>query len=244
MSIFRIKRRFRVLLLFGSSAGIAGLGVLGVVDIGANAYANSVGVSTQAMSQVSRLCTSASQQVQVGTAGGFMQWINNKCNSEGAGSLTASAGNNAAPLGALICQYAAGQVQAGKASPMDKSQAQLCKIKPLPTESGILSQPSAPPSGSGITVTNAWAGTLNGQRELVYAGAQSATLNNGDHGNPQQGVVLVANLGTSTYQTYPSSGLDGALTIASATGTSLSLTAADGSSYTFDVSSNTLTKTK
>jgi hypothetical protein len=178
-----------------------------------------------------------------------MQWISKKCNSEGAGRLAASAVNNsainnAAPLGALICQYAAGQVQAGTASPMDKSQAQLCNMKPLPTESGILSQPSAPPSGSGITVTNAWAGTLNGQRELVYAGAQAATLSNGDHGNPQQGVVLVANLGTSTYQTYPSSGLDGALTIASTTGTSLGLTAADGSSYTFDVSSNTLTKTK
>ncbi len=242
MGIFRIKRRIRALLVLGFTVSIAGIAVLTIVGRGTNASTKPLGVSAQATSQVSWLCTRAGQQVHAGTASGFMQSISKKCDTEGAVGLAATADNNTAPLGALICQYAAARVQAGTASPMDKSQDHLCNLKPLPPESGILSQPSAPPSGSGITVTNGWAGTLNGQRELVYAGAQSDYLNNGDHGNPRQGVILVVDVDTNTYHTYASSALDGALTIARVTGTAMSLMATDGASYKFDLSSDTLTK--
>jgi len=242
MSIVSTKRRLRILLLGGSSFGMICLVTLGVAGVGARAATNSPGVSTQAASQVSWLCTSAKEQHQAGTASKFLVWVDQKCNAEGAGNLAASARNNSAAIGALICQYATAQAQAGAASSMDRIQAQLCRVKPLPSESGIVSQPSAPPSGSNMTPTNAWAGVIGGQRELVYAGAQSQILNDGSPGNPQQGLILVVNEDTNTYKTIPSSGLDGALTIVSVRSSSLSLSAANGSTYSFDLNSDALTR--
>lgn len=123
-------------------------GISTVVGTGIRAQTTPSGVSSQAITQVSAMCTSASQQVQTRTASGFMQWLNQKCNSGGAGTLAASANNNAAPMGALICRYAATQVEQGGASTMTKEQVKLCNQKPAPGESGMLSQPNSPPSVS------------------------------------------------------------------------------------------------
>lgn len=236
------KRRAGLITLVASTAVAAALIAFAVVGGGAQAQTAPVGSSSaaSATAQVSGACGSASQQVQAGTASGFMQWVNQKCNSEGVGALVRSANNNAAPLGALICQYARGQVEQGADTSLNRTQLSLCNQKPVPEESGIISKPSLP-AGIPITVTNAWVGTVNNEREVVYAGSQRFS-STGAAGNPQQGALYVIDSATGLSHTYLSTGLGGALTIESATGTTLTLSATGGASYSFNAAGNTLTK--
>lgn len=91
-------------------------------------------------------------------------------------------------------------------------------------------------------MTNAWAGTVSGERGFVCAGwAQTST--DGSAGNGQQEAVVAADSAANTTHTYLSSGLDGAPTIEGARGTILTLSATDGRSYSFELLTNTLTKT-
>lgn len=239
------KHRVGAFALLICAAVVAAVVSLAGAGTGARATAAPAAKSTSssAMAQVSWICTSSSHQVQAGTASGFMRWINQECTSEGPGGLLLTADNSAAPLGALICQYAHAQVDRGTASAMDDEQVKLCDQKPVAPESGILSSWNAPPFGPAITISNAWAGTVNGQRETVYAGSEGATPNDGSGANPGQGLVVVLNLPASTSHGFSTSALDGALTITSAHGTTLGLSAADGATYSFDLATSTLTKT-
>lgn len=247
MSSIRRRWRLGVIVLAGSTAGLATIIALGLSGIGARAQTAPAGVSSAAVAEVSTECTAASHEVQTGTTDGFMRWINQQCNSIGAGGLAATAHNNAAPMGALICQYANAQVQQGTATTLDTTEAKSCDHKsPPPQPGGIRSLANLPPLGPAITMTNVWVGTVNGVQETVYAGSQAQTFKFGGSSptNPQQGEMVVRDDNQIVRgHAYPSSGLDGALTIQSVNGMTLSLSAADGATYSFDMTTNTLTKT-
>jgi hypothetical protein len=207
--------------------------------------------SDTAIARVTWLCQSASSQIQAGTASSFMYWINQRCNTEGATSMAANASvpanssdasaNSNNPIGVLICEYANQQVQQGAATQFDQTQAHLCSIPPTPSQTGIVPLNQLP-DGTGVTPTSEWAGTVNGDNEQIFGGAQAEALPDGQPGNPEQGLVLVVNLSTGRFVSYPSSQIDGPLTIETANGDTLALTASDGATYTFDVTTNVLTR--
>jgi hypothetical protein len=231
-------------VLAGVAVGLVSSSAVGLAGAGdrARGPARPAAVSRAAVAEVSRECTSAARQVRAGTADGFMRWIDHECRTEGARKLAASARDDAAPMGALICRYAKARVRRGTASATDREQARLCNEKAAPAVSGITTQWNPPPDGPAITVTNAWVGTVGGRRETVYAGSQAGTPEVGSPANPQQGEVVVLAPPATRGRAYRSSGLDGALAIDSAGGTTLTLSAANGVPYRFDLATDTLTK--
>jgi len=89
-----------------------------------------------------------------------------------------------------------------------------------------------PFSSSDYLTNNAWWNETAGTDVDVYAGAQGS--------NPSQGVVVVLSSPVSgdgsapTLKAFPTTQQDGALTITGAQGWILTLTASDGTVYTFD----------
>jgi len=85
------------------------------------------------------------------------------------------------------------------------------------------------------TVVNSWLTTIGSQQLVVFAGALA--------GNAEQGVVVVVGcVGTveepHTVEAYPTSAEDGALTLTASQGSDLTLTAADGTVYHFNASTD------
>jgi hypothetical protein len=164
-----------------------------------------------------------------------------QCRSEGASAL---AGRSPDVLGDLICEFAEKQVAGLTASAQDKVTAKLCENPSTPLPTGIVSVNEPPPNGWGIAASTAWNGYVGTNYVAVFAGTPStessilATPVLGTEGevllseSPQGSIP-----GVNKYLTRTS---DGSLTIESASDGILHLTAADGSKFTFDVATHTL----
>lgn len=109
-------------------------------------------------------------------------------------------------------------------------------IAPLPTErawpTGIFEGGGPPPIAAPRFVTvNAWAGTVNGMRVLLYAGGS------GQDGPSSQGVLLVWLFPTDmgVVKLYPTPTLHGFVHIASWSGSQVTVQTASRSTYVFDI---------
>lgn len=110
---------------------------------------------------------------------------------------------------------------------------------------GILSHDDSNPGmlhSAKFVLSNSWVGDVNNTKTIVYAGAEGAEL-----GNPKQGTVWVLTiqpdgsiLNKDSLKNYKTSALDGGLNIVSVNGNVLTLKAASGTSYTFDIATRSL----
>jgi len=95
---------------------------------------------------------------------------------------------------------------------------------------------NAPFHGSLYTITSQWQNDVGGKHVQVYVGAETPF--------PSQGVVIVQitslDLQTVRTVTYLKPVTSGSLRIVAAQGSQLTLTAANGTSYVFDVVARTL----
>lgn len=107
---------------------------------------------------------------------------------------------------------------------------------PAPWPSGIFERSQAPLPASLYTITNQWQNDVGGRHVQVYVGAETPF--------PSQGVVIVQttslDLQTVRTMTYLTPVTSGRLRIVAAQGSQLTLTAASGTSYVFDVVARTL----
>jgi len=110
---------------------------------------------------------------------------------------------------------------------------------------GILSHDESSPGvlhSWKFTLGNNWVGDINNNETIVYAGSESS-----ETGNPKQGVVWVlvfqpdgSILNKDSLKNYKTSALDGGLNIVSVNGNVLTLNAASGATYTFDIVTRSL----
>jgi hypothetical protein len=107
------------------------------------------------------------------------------------------------------------------------------------TPLGTITDQAQPPfSSSDYDVNNSWAETSGGNYVSVFAGNEG--------GDSSQGVVVVDTgpIGTApgapgySETAYPTSGQDGSLTMVSASGWTITLEAADGTTYYFDATTD------
>ncbi len=107
---------------------------------------------------------------------------------------------------------------------------------PAPWPSGIFERSQAPLPASLYTITNQWQNDVGGRHVQVYVGSETPF--------PSQGVVIVQttslDLQTVRTMTYLTPVTSGRLRIVAAQGSQLTLTAASGTSYVFDVVARTL----
>jgi hypothetical protein len=95
--------------------------------------------------------------------------------------------------------------------------------------SGIQEHTGAPPlPGSVFQSTNAWFGLVGGRRVIVFAGASGS--------DPSTGEVVIWTLG-ATPHTYATPVSEGAVRVAAAAGTRLTLTTALGTALAFEAAS-------
>ncbi|MDQ7096591.1 hypothetical protein REC12_23630 [Desulfosporosinus sp. PR] len=116
---------------------------------------------------------------------------------------------------------------------------------PVQGPKGILSHDDSNPGmlhSWQFTLANSWVGDINNIRTVVYAGAEGS-----ETGNPKQGVLWVlvfqpdgSILNQDSLKNYKTSALDGSLNIVSVNGNVLTLKAALGTTYTFDIATRSL----
>ncbi len=192
------------------------------------------------IAQVDWLCRHASAAVVDGQTDPFLTWVHSKCRAEDPATLLRSmvgpGGRPQAPLGDLICMYTKG---AAPGSAHDKSAAALCDVRSPPQPTGIRPAEDADPPGQfSFAPTNVWSGYIGGQYTVVFAGGQTPWLFSGGGGDTNKSEILITE-GVGAPQhipaVYATGTDDGPLSIMSARGDVIQLSATDGATFAFDL---------
>ncbi len=198
-------------------------------------------------------CQSAASNVAQGQASPFTAWLYTQCEAYKPGdpgtiaeSLQASQGGQNDPFNWLLCHYANQQVSSGHASWLDKMTATNCEVKPpLPT-TGIGKMVGQPPVSSGVHANTIYGGGPNDacgcDNIIVWAGTAIQPSTGevvGPPSMPTGAVVEGMGPAAGARATVPGSG---ALTLTSVlSSTSLQLKGQNGETYTFDITTGTIT---
>jgi hypothetical protein len=205
----------------------------------------SPGGSNAGVASLQRLCDGSASAVGAGNATGFETYANQQCRSKGVDGLAAEL-NSPVAVGVLSCNYVKMLTANGSATLSQQAVAASCGAPAVPQVTGIQPAGIDTPAILNIHATNLWFGTVGGNPTTVYAGTDASTATPTQAGpiGASEVSVLVSPLGEPsaiTVDTSPTA--DGALTIQSAAGDVLRLTAADGAVYTFDIARQALSKT-
>lgn len=190
-------------------------------------------------------CQFANSAVTQGKTTPFITWLSTQCASwtPGDPSVITTAINQAGQSaeGWLGCYYSQQKVANGDATWLDKLTVTTCHMKAPPIVVGIHKTYGQPPAIYNIDAQTAYYGSSNGTTDnvVVWAGTVPGTGGLGGLIPPDGAVVEGIGPASGARATVPRSGV---LTLTSVlSSTSLELTAANGTKYTFDITTGTLT---
>lgn len=179
---------------------------------------------------ISWLCSRAEAARTDGQSTGFLSYVGTQCAQRGVAAFARSLGadgRGAAPIGALMCRYAAMQVADGSATPGDRQMDDSCRATPPGASGNVDVTATRIAMPTGLRDVNAWYGSVDGAQVAVYAGTAS-----GGSGGTGEVVVDPGVVTAGDIHRLPGSG---AATITSAVGNILTIRTATGGVYTLDV---------
>lgn len=196
-------------------------------------------------------CQSAASNVAQGQASPFTAWLYTQCEAYKPGdpgtiaeSLQASQGGQNDPFNWLLCHYANQQVSSGHASWLDKMTATNCEVKFPSPVTGISKMIGQPPVSYGVHANTIYDGGPVGGANSVIVWAGTAIQPStgevvGPPSMPTGAVVEGMGPAAGARATVPGSG---ALTLTAVlSSTSLQLKGQNGETYTFDITTGTIT---
>ncbi len=205
---------------------------------------------TATLNSAASVCQIAAPQNNKGNPSPFIAWLYRQCKAYQPGDPgTISSALQAAKDGHnlfkwLLCHYANQQVSSGHASWLDKMTVTNCEVKLPPPVIGISKMIGQPPVSSGVHANTIYTGSpVDGADSVVVWAGTAIQPNTGEVVGPPSmptGAV-VEGMGpvAGARATVPGSG---ALTLTAVlSSTSLQLKGQNGKTYTFDITTGTIT---
>ena len=206
---------------------------------------------TATLNSAASVCQIAAPQDNKGNPSPFIAWLYTQCEAYKPGdpgtiaeSLQASQGGQNDPFNWLLCHYANQQVSSGHASWLDKMTATNCEVKFPSPVTGISKMIGQPPVSYGVHANTIYDGGPVGGANSVVVWAGTAIQPStgevvGPPSMPTGAVVEGMGPAAGARATVPGSG---ALTLTAVlSSTSLQLKGQNGETYTFDITTGTIT---